>query len=65
MLKRDNIDIKLGLVSEIKEKGVKAFEFNEDAYYGRIKGMWSHTNVRKDKVDMFPQKELIDMLLSL
>lgn len=63
--KRDNIDIKLGLVSEIKEKGVKAFEFNEDAYYGRIKGMWSHTNTRKDKTDLFPQKELIDMLLSL
>jgi len=62
---RDNIDIKLGLVSEIKEKGVKAFEFNEDAYYGRIKGMWSHTNTRKDKTDLFPQKELIDMLLSL
>ena len=62
---RDGIDTKLGLISEIKEKGVKAFEFNEDAYYGRIKGMWSHTNVRKDKTDLFPQKELIDMLMSL
>lgn len=62
---RDGIDTKLGLISEIKEKGVKAFEFNEDAYYGRIKGMWSHTNTRKDKTDLFPQKELIDMLMSL
>ena len=42
-----------------------AFEFNEDAYYGRIKGMWGHTNVRKDKTDIFPQAEMIDMLLSL
>lgn len=62
---RDSIDIRKGLISEIKVKGVEAFEFNSDAYYGKIKGMWTHTNTRKDKVDMFPQQELIDMLLSL
>jgi hypothetical protein len=62
---RDNIDVRAGLVSEIKSKGVDAFEFNEDAYYGRIKGMWTHTNTRKDKTDLFPQQELIDMLLSI
>ena len=57
--------IHAGLISEIKKKGVKGFEFNSDAYYGKIKGMWTHTNTRKDKSDMFPQQELIDMLLSL
>jgi hypothetical protein len=62
---RDNIDIHTGLISEIKKKGAKGFEFNSDAYYGKIKGMWTHTNTRKDKSDMFPQQELIDMLLSL
>jgi len=62
---RDNIDIRKGLVEEIKKKGVDGFEFNQDAYYGKIKGMWTHTNTRKDKVDMFPQPELIDMLLGL
>lgn len=62
---RDSIDIHKGLISEIKIKGVEAFEFNSDAYYGKVKGMWTHTNTRKDKVDMFPQQELIDMLLSL
>ena len=62
---RDNIDIHTGLITEIKKKGVKGFEFNSDAYYGKIKGMWTHTNTRKDKSDMFPQQELIDMLLSL
>jgi len=62
---RDNIDVRKGLVEEIKKKGAGGFEFNEDAYYGRTKGMWTHTNTRKDKVDMFPQPELIDMLLSL
>jgi peptidoglycan hydrolase-like protein with peptidoglycan-binding domain len=62
---RDNIQVTDGLVQEIKKNGAKGFEFNQDAYDGKIKGMWTHTNTRKDKVDMFPQPELIDMLLSL
>jgi len=62
---RDNIDVRLGLVEEVREKGAAGFEFNEDAFYGRIKGMWTHTNTRRDKSDMFPQQELLDMLLSL
>ena len=63
--KRDGIDICKGLVEELTKKGRDAFEFNEDAYYGRVKGMWTHTNTRTDKFDMFPQPELIEMLLSL
>jgi hypothetical protein len=62
---RDNIDVRAGLPSLIKQKGADAFEFNEDAYYGRVKGLWTHTNTRKDKFDMFPQDELLDMLISL
>jgi len=62
---RDNIDVRNGLPSLIKKHGAKAFEFNEDAYYGKVKGLWTHTNTRKDKFDMFPQPELLDMLVSL
>ena len=62
---RDNIDVRAGLPALIKEKGVDAFEFNADAYYGKVKGLWTHTNTRKDKSDMFPQPELMDMLTSL
>jgi hypothetical protein len=62
---RDNIDVRKGLIEQIKLRGAAGFEWNEDAYYGRVKGMWTHTNTRKDKVDMFPQPELIDMLLSI
>ena len=62
---RDGIDIRAGLPALIKQKGADAFEWNEDAYYGRVKGTWTHTNIRKDKVDMFPQQELLDMLVSL
>jgi hypothetical protein len=62
---RDGIDVRSGLVQEVKAKGAKGFEFNENAYYGKVKGMWTHTNTRKDKFDMFPQPELLDMLVSL
>jgi|TARA_R110000737_G_C14496845_1_gene471264 peptidoglycan hydrolase-like protein with peptidoglycan-binding domain len=62
---RDSIDIRKGLPELIREKGAAAFEFNENAYYGKIKGTWTHTNTRRDKSDMFPQQELMDMLVSL
>ena len=62
---RDGIDVRAGLPALVKEKGAAAFEFNEDAYYGKVKGLWTHTNTRKDKFDMFPQPELLDMLISL
>lgn len=62
---RDSIDVRTGLPALIKQKGADAFEFNEDAYFGKVKGLWTHTNTRKDKFDMFPQQELLDMLVSL
>jgi hypothetical protein len=62
---RDNIDVTEGLPKWIREKGAEAFEYSADARSGKIRGLLSHTNVRKDKVDMFPQQELMDMLLSL
>jgi len=62
---RDNIDVRKGLPELIRQNGAAAFDFFDVNYVERNKGLWSHTNVRKDKVDMFPQQELIDMLLSL
>ncbi len=63
---RDQIDMRLGLQQLIKKHGpVKAFEFQEEAYYGKIKGLLSHTNVRKDKMDIYPDPDMIDMIMSL
>ena len=62
---RDNIDIRSGLPKLIKEIGVKAFDFNQDMFDGKIKGVISHTNTRRDKFDIFPQQEMLDMLTSL
>ena len=44
---------------------VQAFPFQEDAYYGKVKGLLTHTNVRRDKTDCYPDERLIDIILSL
>lgn len=62
---RDNIDVRKGLPELIKQRGVDAFDIMDVRMCERTPGLWNHTNVRRDKTDMFPQQELIDMLLSL
>jgi hypothetical protein len=63
---RDNIDLHEGLYKWIKEEGpIKAFDFHTDAYNGKVKGLLTHTSIRKDKCDCCPQPNLIDMILSL
>lgn len=64
--KRDNIDLHRGLYEWIKKEGViKAFDFHQDAYDGKVKGMLSHSSIRKDKYDVAPQPELVDLILSI
>ena len=61
------MDLANGLPKLLKE-GVHpkdAFEFNTDAYNAKQFGLWTHTNVRKDKFDCFPQPELVEMLKQL
>ena len=61
------MDLVNGLPKLLKE-GVApadAFEFNSDAYNAKQFGLWTHTNVRKDKFDCFPQPELVKMLKQL
>lgn len=63
---RDNIDLHEGLYKWIKEEGaMKAFDFHMDAYKGNVKGLLTHTNIRKDKCDCSPQPNLVDMIMSL
>jgi hypothetical protein len=60
-----SIDYSIGLPTMIKKFGVKAFEKYDDIVAGKVKGILSHTNVRSDKTDIFPQPEIIEMLLNL
>lgn len=63
---RDNIDLHEGLYKWIKVEGaIKAFDFHKDAYDGKVKGLLTHTNIRKDKFDCSPQPNLVDMIMSL
>tara|TARA_R110001599_G_scaffold7963_1_gene38317 strand:+ start:12799 stop:13737 length:939 start_codon:yes stop_codon:yes gene_type:complete len=63
---RDEIDMRIGLRQWIKKYGPKkAFEFQEDAYYGKVRGLLSHTNVRRDKSDVYPDERLVDIILNL
>lgn len=43
----------------------EAFEFNREAYEAKQFGLWTHTNVRKDKYDCFPQPELVELLKNI
>lgn len=63
---RDNIDLHEGLYKWIKKEGaLKAFDFHKEAYDGNVRGLLTHTNIRKDKCDCSPQPNLVDMILSL
>lgn len=62
---RDSIDITKGLPGLIKQKGTKAFNICDIQMCTDKPGLWSHSNVDPGKFDLFPQPELIDMLLSL
>lgn len=42
-----------------------AFDYYPNATAGRVKGILSHTNVRKDKTDVYPHPKLIELLKSI
>ena len=62
---RDNINLREGLPTWIRSSGAKAFEYSHGARRGLVRGLLSHSNVRKDKFDIFPQPEIMDMLMDL
>ncbi len=57
------IDIKGGLKLFVNQ-GTPAFEVNGGASKG-VSGIWSHSNVRADKFDVFPYGQLIELIKSL
>lgn len=62
-----NIPIEKGLPELLKD-GVhpsEAFDFNQDAYNGKIEGTWTHTNVRKGKMDCYPHPRLVEILKNI
>jgi len=63
---RDQFDVNKGLKEYLgKFDPDIAFEYFTDAVEGKIPGILSHTNVRKDKSDVYPHPKLIEMIKSL
>lgn len=64
--KRYDIDLKKGLKENIDifETPDVAFEYFIKAAQGKTKGLLSHTNVRKDKFDVYPHPKLIEIIKS-
>lgn len=59
------INLKKGLQKNIEKMGVeKAFELSESALMGS-QGLWSHSNVRIDKLSCYPHPDLIKTIMSL
>lgn len=60
------VDIRKGLPQLIKQIGAfAAFDKCDVTMCEREKGTWCHTNVQKGKIDLFPQNEVVEMLLNL
>jgi hypothetical protein len=63
---RDGIDVRIGLKQFIQKHGpTKGFGFHMEAAQGKVKGLLTHTNVRLDKSDCYPDPDFVDMILSL
>lgn len=66
---KHDINLRSGVVDLLRKNpdanNHAAFEYIENACIGNIKGVLTHGQVRKDKSDVFPQKELIQMLIKL
>jgi len=66
-LKEDGLDglkTQYAINSYLHDKEGDAFAINKQALKG-AEGVWTHTNVRKDKFDLSPQPKLIKMLSEL
>lgn len=63
---KHKISLEVGLKERLRRMSpAKAFDIYDDAVSGKIKGLLSHSSVRADKFDVFPQDELIDLIKSL
>ena len=59
------IDLDSGLQKWVLKEGNAAFEYKREADLSQVNGILSHTNVRLDKSDVFPQPELIELIKRL
>lgn len=60
------INLKSGIQQWVNTQSANdAFEYKDDAFTGKIKGVLTHTHIRKDKTDCYPDPRLIQLLKGL
>lgn len=65
---KHGINLHSGIITQLHKDPKnpdRSFEYKEEFSRGRITGVLTHGQVRADKSDVFPQPELIEMLLSI
>lgn len=62
--KKHGINLKDGMQS-LMLQNINPFDFNLNIYNGKVTGLISHSNCRKDKSDVFPYPKLLDLIASL
>jgi len=61
-----NIDLSKGLKQWLKVLSPnQALDFFNDAIDGKVRGILSHTNVRKDKTDIYPHPKILKLIKNL
>lgn len=60
-----NIDLRVGLYEWVKKYGADGFDHCNLKYANSNRGLYTHANLVRSKSDVFPQPELVDLILSL
>lgn len=60
-----NIDLHTGLYEWVKKLGPLGFDVCNLQYANQNRGLYTHANLVRSKSDVFPQPELVDLILSL
>ena len=64
--RHERVNLRVGLHEWLTTQNpADAFEFKKEANDGKVRGVLTHSNTRKDKTDCSPQPMLIDMLRGL
>lgn len=59
------IDLKSGLQERLIKDIPTGFDYSSDVVYQKKFGLFSHSNVRRDKFDCYPHEALVAMILGL
>lgn len=64
--RHEQVNLRVGLLEWLATQSpADAFDFKQEACDGKVRGLLTHTSMRKDKTDCSPQPMLVEMLRGL